>query len=121
MACSNDFFTVEHTPLIARIRRNRFLCVVTTLVVMLQLAAVHVMASSEELHERCHDHPEEHGHECAVDLILSGGYQSVKPDIVPVDFIPEQPPVAVVFPKAGDSTPGHLAGGILAHAPPRGP
>jgi len=94
----------------------------TAIAVLLQLIVVQAMAASGELHKRCHDHADEPGHECAVTLMLQGGYDEVVPDIVPVDVtIPEPPQMPVLAPKASDVEPAHLVGGVLAHAPPRGP
>ncbi|MEO5915025.1 MAG: hypothetical protein ABIS50_12395 [Luteolibacter sp.] len=93
----------------------------TALVVMFQLFVVQAMASSGTLHKHFHDHCDDPGHECAVTMMLHGGYDDVVPDIVPVDFISEAPDVPVLAPIAGDAQPSHLVGGVLAHAPPRGP
>lgn len=104
-----------------RFRRLRSFCNFVTIVMISQLLVVQAMAASADFHKECHDHAHEPGHECVVTMILSGGYNSVVPDIVPVEFVPEQPPMAVVFPRVVDSDPTHLVGGVLAHAPPRGP
>jgi hypothetical protein len=95
----------------------------TALVVMIQLLVAQAMAASGELHDHFHDHSDDHdhGHECVVTLMLQGGYENVKPDIVPVTIHSEAPDVPVLAPKTGDALPGHLVGGVLAHAPPRGP
>jgi hypothetical protein len=111
----------ESIPLMFRIRQLRSFCALTAIVVMAQLLVVQAMAASGELHERLHHHAGEPGHECAVTLMLGGGYDTVVPDVVPVDFVQEQPPLMVDVPAAVDSEPGHLVGGVLAHAPPRGP
>lgn len=105
----------------SHIRQFRSLQLLVTVIVMLQLMVVQAMAASGELHKHLHDHADESDHECAVTLMLSGGYDTVVPDIVPVEFVPEQPPLAVNVPHAADSVPSHLVGGVLAHAPPRGP
>ena len=91
------------------------------MVVMLQLIVAQVMAASGAFHEKCHGHSHDPAHECVVTLMLGGGYHEVIPDIVPVNLIPEQPHVPVLAPKAMDTVPAHLVGGVLAHAPPRGP
>lgn len=79
------------------------------------------MAASGSFHKQCHDHADDPAHECVVTLMLGGGYAGVVPDIVPVDVVAEPPQVPVLAPKALRTVPSHLAGGILAHAPPRGP
>lgn len=104
-----------------RIRHLRKLCSLTAVFVVFQLLVLQAMAASGDLHKRFHDHAGESSHECAVTMMLAGGYDSVVPDILPVEFIPEQPPLVVVFPRVVDVAPGHLAGGVLAHAPPRAP
>lgn len=93
----------------------------TAMVVMLQLIAGQVMAASGSFHEQCHEHADDPAHECVVTLMLGGGYAEVVPDIVPVDVVSEPPQVPVLAPKAVNTVPSHLAGGVLAHAPPRGP
>lgn len=93
----------------------------TAFVVIFQLLVVQAMAASGSLHKRCHDHADEHGHECAVTMVLNGGYDEVVPDIVPVTISVEAPDVPVLAPQTGDIEPSHLVGGVLAHAPPRGP
>ena len=89
--------------------------------VMMQMLVLQAMAASGELHKHFHNHCDEPGHECAVTLMLNGGYDSELPDIVPVDLISEPPDVPVRVLIAVDIEPSHLAGGVLAHAPPRGP
>ncbi len=91
------------------------------LVVLAQLLVVQAMAASGAFHKCLHDHADEQGHECVVTLMLDGGYDTVAPDIIPVvtDSKPPLPPLMVS--KPADSTPSHLVGGVLAHAPPRGP
>jgi len=93
----------------------------TAIVVMVQLFVVLAMASSGGLHKCLHDHADEHGHECAVTLMQSGGYDTVVPDSVPVAYEPEPPlePLATLIKRV--AAPCHLIGGVLAHAPPRGP
>ena len=94
----------------------------TALVVLAQLLVVQAMASSGAFHKCLHDHAGEQGHECVVTLMLDGGYDTVAPDIIPVDLASEPPPAPpLVVSKPADSTPSHLVGGVLAHAPPRGP
>ena len=93
----------------------------TAIVVMVQLIVVQAMAASAALHEHCHDHAHEPEHECAVTLMLQGGYDKVTPDIVPVDCHPEPPLVVVELPAAILTESAHFIGGVLAHAPPRGP
>lgn len=91
------------------------------MVVMFQLIVVQAMAASGAFHKCVHHHADEPDHECAVTLMLHGGYDETVPDILPVDFIPEAPEVPVLAPKESNRQPGHLAGGVLAQAPPRGP
>ena len=93
----------------------------TAILVMLQLVFVQAMAADGDLHHRCHDHAGDPGHECAVTLMLSGGYDLVVPDIKPVEIAPEPPTPVVEIPVTVVIQPSHLAGGVLAHAPPRGP
>ncbi len=93
----------------------------TTMVVLLQLIVVQAMAANGALHKRCHDHADDPGHQCAVTLMLQGGYHDVMPDINPVTILSSPPAEPVPLPQAGDVEPFHLVGGVLAHAPPRGP
>ena len=93
----------------------------TAIVVLAQLLLVQAMAASGALHKRCHDHAGEADHECAVTLMLSGGYDIVAPDIVPVDAKTPLPPEPVAIASFHVAVPAHLIGGVLAHAPPRGP
>ena len=101
-------------------QRSRFWSL-TAMVVMVHLLIVLAMASSGGLHKCLHDHADEPGHECAVTLILSGGYDTVVPDIVPVDVESLPPLEPVTVPAVDVPVPSHLIGGVLAHAPPRGP
>jgi multidrug efflux pump subunit AcrA (membrane-fusion protein) len=92
------------------------------IVVLAQLLVVQAMAASGAFHKCTHDHAGEPGHECVVTLMLEGGYSSVAPDITPVVVLASKPPpLPQVVSKPADSTPAHLVGGVLAHAPPRGP
>lgn len=95
--------------------------ILTALVVMVQLAFVQAMAVNGALHKRCHDHADDPGHQCAVTLMLHGGYQDVSPDIMPVDVIPRPPAIPVDAAKPCDSGPDHSSGKVIAQAPPRGP
>ena len=91
------------------------------LVVLVQLLVVQVMAASAAFHQCVHDHSGEPGHDCVVSLMLHGGYDTVAPDILPVEVAPGPAPEPQVVSIPADSTPSHLVGGVLAHAPPRGP
>lgn len=97
----------------------------TALVVLAQLFVVQVMAASPKVHECLHHHHDHSDHgqdsECVVTLMLHGGYASVAPDVVPVEKTAESPQVWVTVPQATDTVASHLRGGVLAHAPPRGP
>jgi len=93
----------------------------TAIVVLAQLLVVQAMAASGSLHKCLHDHAGESSHECAVTLIQDGGYDTVAPDIIPVVVTVEPPEARPIVSIPADSTPGHLVGGVLAHAPPRGP
>ncbi len=93
----------------------------TAFVVMFQLLVVQAMAVSGSLHKCCHEHADEPGHVCAVTMVLQGGYDTVAPDLVPVKISAQAPDVPVLAPHTGDIEPSHLVGGVLAHAPPRGP
>jgi len=99
----------------------RRLCEITTLLVIFQLAFAQAMAASPEFHHACEGHSGDPGHECLVTMMLNGGYALVIPDIEPVDTSPETPPAEVVSLSGIDLLPSHLTGGVLAHAPPRGP
>jgi len=93
----------------------------TAIIVLAQLLVVQAMAASGALHKCLHDHAGERSHECAVTLIQDGGYDTVAPDIIPVDVASGPPQSPQVVSTPADSIPGHLVGGVLAHAPPRGP
>jgi hypothetical protein len=99
----------------------RRLCAFTTLVVILQMLVLQAMAASGELHHHFHNHAEEPEHQCAVTLMISGGYDSELPDIVPVHVTTEPPDVPVWLLSAVNFAPSHLVGGVMAHAAPRGP
>ncbi len=104
-----------------RPRHQRAYWIFTAIVVMLQLLVVQAMASSGALHKHLHDHADEPSHECAVTLIQNGGYATVVPDCMTVAYTPEpsvEPQLLLATPVAVRS---HLIGGVLAHAPPRGP
>jgi hypothetical protein len=94
---------------------------ITAFVVMLQLLVLQAMAASGGLHKQLHDHADESDHECAVTLMLHGGYDSELPDLVPVDVLPEPPVVPVRVRITLDLVPSLLDGGVLVEAPPRGP
>ncbi len=103
------------------LRHIRKFWTLAAVVVLGQLLVVQAMAASGAFHKCLHDHADEQGHECVVTLMLDGGYDTVAPDIIPVAMDSEPPPSPRVVPKPADSTPSHLVGGVLAHAPPRGP
>lgn len=94
---------------------------ITALVVIFQMLVAQAMAASGAFHQQCHEHADDPSHECVVTLLIQGGYDRVMPDILPVDVMREVPEVAVPALAASDVTPSHLLGGVLAHAPPRGP
>ena len=102
-------------------RNLRLAWQLTAIVVIFQLSVVQAMASSGAFHKHLHDHADEPGHECAATLMIQGGYDVVVPATVPVDFVAQLPDVPVLAPKPNHVGPSHLIGGILAHAPPRGP
>ncbi len=104
-----------------RLRQFKRLLTLTALLVMVQLFVIQAMAASGALHKRCHDHADEADHQCAVTLMLNGGYDIVVPTVTPTGQEIEPPPEPVMPPKPVDSAPSHLVGGVLAHAPPRGP
>jgi hypothetical protein len=93
----------------------------TALVVLVQLLVVQAMAASGAFHKCLHDEADDQGHECVVNLMLEGGYDTVTPEVIPVtiDSVPPSAPPVVSI--SADFTPVHLVGGVLAHAPPRGP
>lgn len=95
--------------------------ILTAIVVMVQLFVVMAMASNGALHKCLHDHADEPSHECAVTLMQCGGYDTVLPDCVSVAYEPAPPlePLATLIERV--AAPCHLIGGVLAHAPPRGP
>ena len=106
----------------ANIRTFRRLGFLTAIVVLAQMLVVQAMAASGAFHKCMHEHAGELGHECAVTLLMDGGYDIVAPEITPVEAASEPPPAPpLVVSKPADSTPSHLVGGVLAHAPPRGP
>ncbi len=102
-------------------RPLRRIWILTALVVMVQLSFVQAMAAYGALHRDCHEHADDPGHQCAVTLMLHGGYQDVTPDIVPVDVAPQPPTIPVHAAKPCDSGPDDLSGMVIAQAPPRGP
>lgn len=101
--------------------RKRTFWQLLAIVLVLQMLVLNAMATSSALHKRCHDHADDPAHECAVTMILHGGYDQVAPTITPVDVVSEAPPLAVPFALAINLVPAHLVGGVLAHAAPRGP
>ena len=104
-----------------RHRHFKRLWQLTAMVVMLQLIVAQAMAASGSFHKQCHDHADDPAHECVVTLMLGGGYQVVVPDMAPVDRVTQPPQVPVIAATAVATMPSHLIGGVLAHAPPRGP
>jgi hypothetical protein len=94
---------------------------VTALVVIFQLLVLQGMAASCDLHHTLHPHSDDSDHQCVVTQMQCGGYDISVPDVVPVEFIPVPPQVAVLGPIERDASPSHLAEGLIAHAPPRGP
>jgi hypothetical protein len=105
---------VKQSPL------RRLWCI-TAWLVMWQLVVVQALAASPELHECCHEHSQLPSHECAVTLMLQGGYAEVLPDIVPVELSAEPPSAMVALPVAIENEAAHFTGEIIAQAPPRGP
>lgn len=100
---------------------RRFWCF-TAIVVMVQMIVVHAMAVHPHLHECCHDHAHETDHQCIVTIISSGCCNHSLPDIVPVTVSVDPPEAPIELPQVESAIlPDHLAGGLLAHAPPRGP
>lgn len=97
------------------------LCCITAWLVMWQLVVVQALAASPELHKCCHEHSQPPSHECAVTLMLQGGYAEVLPDIVPVELSSEPPSAMVALPVAIENEAAHFMGEIIAQAPPRGP
>ena len=106
--------------MINRWRKTHFYRFLAILLV-LQLVVLNAMAASSALHKRCHDHADDPAHECAVTMILHGGYDQASPTITPVDIVSESPPMPVELAIAINLVPAHLVGGVLAHAAPRGP
>lgn len=106
--------------MINRWRKTHFYQFLAILLV-LQLVVLNAMAASSALHKRCHDHADDPAHECAVTMILHGGYDRVAPTITPVEIVSESPPIAVKLAIAINLVPAHLVGGVIAHAAPRGP
>lgn len=111
---ASPFFMAQPSPL------KRF-WTFAAIVVLAQLLVVQAMAASGAFHKCTHDHAGEPGHECVVTLMLEGGYDTVSPDIIPVDHASEPPAAPPIISISADFTPSHLVGGVLAHAPPRGP
>jgi hypothetical protein len=99
----------------------RRLWLFTAWLVMTQLVYVQFMAASPELHECCHEHSQLPSHECAVTLMLEGGYAEVLPDIIPVEVSAQPPSGLVALSVAIENDAAHSTGDIVAHAPPRGP
>ncbi len=91
------------------------------LAVMLAMLVLQGVAASGELHNHLHHHSDEPDHECMVTQMLSGGYGCELPDMLPVDVVSEVPEVPALVLAALNLAPSHLVGGVLAHAPPRGP
>lgn len=91
------------------------------LVVIFQLLVLQGMAADSDLHHSLHSHSGDSDHQCVVTEMLCGGYDIAIPNAIPVEFIPEPPVVAVLGPIERDAGPSHLADGVIAHAPPRGP
>lgn len=93
-----------------------------TMVLIFQLAFVQAMAANGELHHHFHDHAEDTSHHCAVTMLLNGGFDVVVPDAMQVTEIAgEIPPATRCLRDPVEVEPSHLVGGVLAHAPPRGP
>lgn len=102
-------------------RQVRFVWKITALLVILQLAFAQAMAANPDLHHACDGDSGKPGHECVVTLILNGGFTVTTPDIVPETISRIPLPAPVTTARGRDPFPSHLAGGVLAQAPPRGP
>ena len=105
----------------SRLRKHRVIQLLVTALAMGQLLAAQVMVANAGLHKLCHDHADDPAHQCAVTLILGDGCQSELPDVLPVDVVPERPLADVAEPGFFIAMPCQMMGGIMAHAPPRGP
>ncbi len=101
--------------------RKQYFWQFLAILLVLQLVVLNAMAASSALHKRCHDHADDPAHECAVTMILHGGYDRVAPTITPVEVVSESPSMTVKFAIAIHLVPSHLVGGVIAHAAPRGP
>jgi hypothetical protein len=99
----------------------RRIWILTAWLVMIQLLWVQAMVASSELHHDCHDHAHEPTHECAVTLMLQGGYDVVLADLKVVTIAQVAPSLAVKAAVTEGVLASHFSGGILAQAPPRGP
>lgn len=104
-----------------RLRQFKLGLWLTAFVVATQLLFANAMAADNGLHKHCHDHADDPDHQCLVTLMLGGGYDSELPDIQPVNVVPETPPTEMAQPVCFIAMPTQLVGGIMAHAPPRGP
>lgn len=99
----------------------RQLWLLTACAVVFQLLFAQAMVASDDFHHHCHEHSHESGHECVVTLMLNGGFDLVVPNIQPVDRPPHPPQMAAVLPIRVVMLHAHQAGGLMEHAPPRGP
>ena len=104
-----------------RNRHIRTFWQLAAIVLMLQMIIAQLMVANDLFHKECHHDAQDPAHECIVTLMMDGGYFNVMPDVMPVKVTSEPPSAAVVKPQPVNAEPAHLVGGILAHAPPRGP
>ncbi len=104
-----------------RNRHIRRLWQLTAIVLMLEMIVAQVMAANALFHKECHNDADDPAHECMVTLMMDGGICNVMPDIIPVKVTSEPPLGAMPAPKSVNDVSSHLVGGVLAHAPPRGP
>lgn len=102
-------------------RHIRRLWQLAAIVLTLEMIVAQVMFANALFHKECHHDAEDPAHECIVTMMMDGGYFNVMPDIMPVKVTSDPPSAAVLKPQSVNVEPAHLVGGILAHAPPRGP
>ncbi|MEY2395916.1 MAG: hypothetical protein QOF94_2261 [Acidobacteriaceae bacterium] len=89
-----------------------------TSALLLAFASALILSVAPQLHERLHKNAAQAGHECAVTLVATGGYQQT--DAAPVFAAPE---LAAHFSRLPTSNPVWVAtlflgASIFEHAPP---
>lgn len=101
--------------------QNRWARLIAPLVwlAVIQVFVISLLASSPDLHERCHSDSHESDHHCLATDLQSGTVdQTVIVPVVAPDFQPVLIATVTVSVIVRHTLPHHLCGSLLAHGPP---